>query len=73
MIVLQGEILAPDGRVFSIIRDLHDAIKWVSPLLLALKNIDKQRDGPGGDQRSNYRRDDDQLKSVPAPSAMFCG
>src|SRR5262249_11058665 len=69
-VVLHGEILSPHGGIIDLVIQLHDAIKRISRLLLALKNVDQQgRHGDWG-QRRQYRDDD---KTTPGAfwSAVF--
>jgi hypothetical protein len=41
-VVLHGKVLAPDGRVFGLIGEFHDAKEGISRFLLPLEYRDQQ-------------------------------
>src|SRR5262245_64218376 len=53
IVVLQREVLAPDGGVFSLVCQFHYAIERVSRLLLALEDVDEQRRDAYSRERGN--------------------
>jgi hypothetical protein len=50
-VVLHGEVLAPDHRIFGLVGELDHAVEGVPGLLLTLHDVDEEGDGAGSGKR----------------------